>query len=267
MRCTAVILVMLICAAGASACLVPEINQRAVQWSTAIVQAKLLAEGSPVPLGQLQERQGARGALGIATIDYSYRIYTFEVTGSLDGPYKKSDKIEVVRLLENTTNPPGFCSQHLSKQGVGKEFLLLLRPLSGFMLVLPNSVKKPDVKDGMVIVHLAAMNELKPDALTNLMADIADVRTSEKRIKTQQVQQQIDAALTAADDPHAEPAIRALVRMGPKVLSQVQAAADKATANPQGQSRLYRVVGELSAPDPLVKITTHQQPGGFDRTQ
>src|SRR5206468_9891634 len=104
------------------ACLRPTMDERAVQWSTAIVKAKLLSVGPRTTLGQITERQGPRGALGQAKTTFSYRTYQFEVTESLDGPYKKGQKVPVVRIFA-VTDAPLICSQHLHQGSVKSEFL------------------------------------------------------------------------------------------------------------------------------------------------
>lgn len=232
------------------ACLRPDIDERAVQWSTAIVEAKLVKAGEKTTLGQVQERQGARGALGVATTTYFYRQYDFEVTRPMDGPYKKGDHIPVLRLFMTIENPPGICSQHLTKAAAGKEFLLLLRPLSKFELIWPNSIKKPDVKDAMIVVHLEpedANKPLPPDLGTTIVEARADARQATPK----RLQAQLAALQAAPDDAKAAPAIEALSRMGPAILPDLQQAVTKLTG--PAQTRLYQLMADLNLPDPVMK--------------
>lgn len=243
-------MVLLALAAACPACLRAEMDERAVQWSTAIVEAKLMKAGEKMPLGQLQERQGARGALGVATTSYFYRQYDFEVTRPMDGPYKNGDHIPVLRLFMTTENPPGICSQHLTKAAIGKEFLLLLRPLSKFELIWPNSIKKPDVRDAMIVIHLEAEDAGKP-LPPDLGTTIVEARADAKQATPKRIQAQIAALQSAPDDAKAAPAIEALSRMGPAVLPDLQQAAAKSTG--AAQTRLYQLLADLNIPDPVMK--------------
>lgn len=242
--------VLLMFAASCPACLRPQIDERAVQWSTAILEARLVSVGQKTTLGQLQERQGALGALGVATTTYFYRQYDFEVTRSIDGPYKKGDHVPVLRMFMTVENPPGICSQHLTKAGIGKEFLLLLRPLSQFELIWPNTIKKPDVKGAMIVVHLEPEDAAKSPA-SDLGTTIVEARADEKQATPKRIQAQIAALEAAPDDAKAQPAVEALSRMGPAALPALQQAVN--TVRGPAQFRLLQVMAELTVPDPVMK--------------
>ena len=250
------VLLGLICVANA--CMRPEMDERAVQWSAAIVQAKLVSVGPKVDLGQIQERQGFGGTLGIATTTYFYRLYQFTVTGSLDGRLTAGDKFAVIRLFSITENPTIGCAQHLSHSGIGKEFLLLLRPLSDYQMIAPNGIKKPDAKGAMTVIHLEPMDQLKEEDVKALKRRIQGVRAAEKQMSPATVQRLITSVEKARDDAGAEVSERALEHFGPKVIPAVQAAAEK--AKPNAQSRLLQVVGELTAPDPMTMLLTQPPP-------
>lgn len=249
------VLILSTAPAISSACLRPQIDERAVQWSTAIIEAKLVSIGQKTPLGKLQERQGALGALGVATTTYAYRTYDFEVTRSIDGPYKKGEHVPVLRMWMTVENPPAICSEHLVKAAVGKEFLLLLRPLSQFDLILPNAIHKPQVSGGMVVVHLEPRDD-KAAGQADLGTTIVEARGDEKQATPKRVQAQIAAAVSAPDDEKAKPAMEALSRMGPKIISDLRQAANKATG--QGQFRLQQLLAELTPPDPVMKSTEEE---------
>jgi len=246
------VLVLVTVPTVARACLRPQIDERAVQWSTAIVEAKLVSIGQRTSLGQLQERQGALGALGVATTTYAYRTYEFQVTRPIDGSYKTGDRIPVLRIWMTVENPPAICSQHLVKAAVGKEFLLLLRPLSQFELIWPNQIRKPDVSGAMVVVHLAPKDDKAADQ-GDLGTTIVEARSDERQATPKRIQAQIAAVESAADDDKDKPAMESLGRMGPKVIADLRKAADKATG--QGQFRLMQLVAELTPPDPVMKST------------
>lgn len=235
------------------ACLDPHLDDKAVQWATAVVQARFVSVGPRVELGQIQEREGFAGALGRSTTTYAYRLYDFEVTETLDGPLKKGDKFQVVRLFSRYEPPAALgCSQHLTQEGIGKEFLLLLRPLGEFHAILPNGIKKPDVPGAMYIVHLEPKDELKSDAMTDLLTRIIDARSGAQGATPARIQQQIEAVKKARSDAQAKPAITALERMGPKVIPDVQAAADSASGH--ALDRLNQVLNDLTILEPITMI-------------
>src|SRR5438552_11636574 len=96
-------------------CLRATIDERAVQWASAIVEAKLAQAGDTVDLG--------------LTPAQSYRIYIFEVLDVLDGPAKSRDKIDVLRLIGGVEEASA-CAVQLDAKSTDKSFVLLLRPLS-----------------------------------------------------------------------------------------------------------------------------------------
>lgn len=253
-------LVVLLTLAGRSrACLRPQIDERAVQWSTAIMDAKLVSIGPKMPLGQVQERQGARGALGVSTTSYFYRTYEFEVIHPIVGSYKAGDRFPVLRLWMDVQNPPAICSQHLAKAAVGKEFVLLLRPLSQFNVIWPNSVHKPDVPGAMVPVHLEPKTA-NSTADADLGEAIVEARGDERQATPARISTEIAAVLSAPDDAKAQPAMKILTRMGPKVIPDLQQAAKKAPSGP-GQFRLDQLVAELTPPDPVMKSNDEPDQG------
>lgn len=242
----------------ARACMRPEMDERAVQWSTAVVQAKLVSIGPPVDLqGQTQERQGPRGTLGVATTTYFYRVYQFEVTDPIEGLYKTGDSVPVLRMFSRSENSLLPCEQHLTKDAIGKEFILMVRPLAEFKYVVPQGVKRPDVNDAMSVVHLERADDLKPDAIAKLKQTVHSVRAGEKQITPETVQRLIKSIQKAPTDARAEPSMRALERLGPRVMGDVQTAADKAHGEPQ--ARLLRVISDLTPPDP-VNMLLNQRP-------
>ena len=94
-------------------CLRATIDERAVQWASAIVEAKLAQAGDTVDLG--------------LTPAQSYRIYIFEVLDVLDGPAKSRDKIDVLRLIGQVRRRKrdGVAEQH--RQDLRKRRSLRIR--------------------------------------------------------------------------------------------------------------------------------------------
>jgi len=188
----------------------------------------------------------------VATVSYFSRTYSFEVVRSLDGPFKTGQKVPVVRLFSKTQEPPlggGGCAQHLSPEGVGKEFLLMVRSLSEFKAVVPNGVKQPDVAGGMWVVHLEAKDSMRPEAMQQLTTTIEGVRAAEQQFDAARVDRLISQIQAAPTDAQAGPSVRALERMGTKVLPAVQAAAMKVNGAPR--TRLLAMVNEMTPPEPV----------------
>jgi len=243
----------------------PAMDERAVQWSDAIVEAKLASVGPEIKLGEVQERRGALGALGTASITYYYRLYTFDVTRSLDGPVKGGEKLPVIRLFSKTEEPavagaagpaatPSTdpCSQLLVKENVGKEFVVLNRLLSNFKAVVPNGVTPPNVKNAMWIVHLAAKDSVNSTTMDQLTSTITGVRETEAHIDPARVERLIGQIEYAQNDERAGPSIRALEKLGTKVIPTAQQAAMK--TNGAARTRLLQVVSDLTPTEPIVQV-------------
>jgi len=250
---------------SALACMRPTMDERAVQWSDAIVEAKLASIGSEVKLGEVQERRGALGALGTANITYFYRLYTFDVTRTLDGSLKAGEKLQVVRLFSKTEEPAvsgaatpapppstDSCSQLLIQQNVGKQFIVLARELSKFKAVVPNGVTPPNVKNATWIVYLASKDSINATAMEQLTSTITSVRETESHIDPARVERLIGQIEYAQNDERAGPSVRALEKLGTKVVPTVQQAAMK--TNGQARSRLLQVVSDLTPTEPIVQV-------------
>jgi hypothetical protein len=240
------------------ACLRPTMDERAVQWSTAIVKAKLLSISPKTTLGQITERQGPRGTLGQVKTVFTFRTYEFAVTESLDGPFKKGQKVPVVRIFA-VTDAPLICSQNLHQGSVGSEYLLLLRPVEAFELMMHPNIKRPE-KGSMIIVHLEPVEGLAKKAMADLGDKIVQARSGEADATPANVQRRIQTILKATDDAKAQPAMRALIQMGPKVVPAVEAA--EKNANPQATQRFSDILQELIPPDPIQRVQLTNDPTG-----
>jgi hypothetical protein len=242
---------------AASACMRPQLDERAVQWSSAIVEARLTSSGPDVKIGEVQQRQGALGVLGNTTTSYFYRVYQFQVSRVLDGSLKKGQSFPVIRLFSQAEaqglQPPGGCGAHLTGDGVGKDFLLLLTRFSDFKAIVPNGLSPPDVKGAMWIVHLDLMDSLAPGALSELQTTIASVQAARQQATPQQIDHLIGQIAGAVNDTRAGPSVRALERIGPSVVPSVQKAI-AGQADGQARNRLNLVIVDLTPPEPIVMI-------------
>jgi hypothetical protein len=254
------LLVMLPAPAAAVACMRPQMDERAVQWSSAIVEARLMSIRPDVVLGQIQERQGALGVLGVSTTTYLYRLYEFRVTRALDGELKEGQTFPVIRLFSrveqrNLLQQSGGCGQHLGPNGIGKDFLLLVRPLTQFKNIVPNGIDPPAVKNAMWVVHLGTKDSLAPSAVEELKATIQGVHAAAQQATPERVGHLISQIAAAGTDARAGPSIRALERIGPSVLPAVEKAV-ASESDPLARNRLTQIVIDLTPPQPIIMIET-----------
>jgi hypothetical protein len=231
-------------ASASNACMRLQMDDRAVQWSTAIVEAKLVSIDAPVRY--IGEHHVFKPDSGEIIMWYYYRAYHMQVTRSLDGPYKKGDSVTIVRLFWSDRGG-GACQQNLTNQSVGKEFLAMLMPVSGFKMFVPEGMTGMKVKDPMFIVHLELKETLSPTAIPELERRIASVRDAEKQIDPAQVDRLIGQIRNATNIERAGPAARALERMGPKILPKLEAGMKTMPVDAR-QSKLYEVITRISPP-------------------
>ena len=208
----AIFAVILAHAAIALACLRTTLDERAIQWSTAIVEAQLKS---------------------IGPVEGNTQTYFFAVTTSLDGPLKESDILIVERTFSDDA-PPSRCAVTLKDKLQGQQFILLLRP-GGH-------------QKQMTIVHMLNRADLDDGAMADLNAKIADVRHAEEAGIDDAIAAQVTALATAQDAVEAEGAERALLQFGPRVLPALKKQMDEPDIADAGRTRLKRVIGELTPP-------------------
>jgi hypothetical protein len=246
--------VLLLVASASKACMRLQMDDRAVQWSTAIVEAKLVSIDPPVKLEG--EVKTFRPPFGVLTSWYYYRVYHMEVTRSLDGTFKNGDSVTIVRPFWRSAQTS--CQQNLTKEGIGKEFLAMLMPVSKFKLFFPEDLTGYKLKDGMFIVHLELKETMKHGAIAELENRIANVRGAEQQIDAKQVERLIGQVKNAPAPERAGPALRALERMGPKIVPQLQDAIKNMPPNSQ-QSALLAIILRLSPPESTQGMVTGEQ--------
>lgn len=225
------------------ACMRLQMDDRAVQWSTAIVEAKLLSIEPPVRLQG--EVHTFKPPYGVLATWYYYRVYHMQVVRSLDGSLKKGDPVTIVRLFWNGQQIR--CQQNLTLDSVGKEFLAMLMPISTFKLFVPEGITGLKVKDGMFIVHLELKESLAATVIPELERRIAAVRDAEAQIDPKQVDRLIARVKDTTDPDRAAPSLRALERMGPKILPQLEAGLKLMPADAR-QAELNNVIFHVSPP-------------------
>jgi hypothetical protein len=204
-----IVIACLLCCTKAPACLRPRPDKRAVQWSTAIVHAKLRSVA-------------ARGAGG--------QEYQMEVVLVLEGPLKPGENFSAKHTIPSGNRE--MCAGPLTNDDVDKTFLVLLRP----------GAHEGDWQ----IVTTAPLDANDPTAAEAFKQLLAETRKAEASLTDDQVKAQALALADAEDDTEAQQAEDTLMDMGPKALPVVRATLESTT--PIGKRRLGKIIKELTPP-------------------
>jgi hypothetical protein len=265
----AAILATLVWAHCASACLRTIPDERAVQWSSAIVEAKLVAVGERVELAKFEVAAERRGAPK-STQTYWYRLYTFEVNESLDGTVKKGQKISVARFFGLIESPLTVCSQQITRANIGKSFVLLLRPEAdtplntGQLLQTRKDPRTPKLHQAKayVTVFVSAKDDFTADQKSDLKKTIAATRKAESAGTPAKLKQTVDQLMAANDESKVTQSRDALIAMGPKVATPLKLVMEK--QDEVGKARLEKVLAELLPPAVPIVMEKPSQTGKND---
>jgi hypothetical protein len=235
------------------ACLRSSLDDRAVEWSTLIVQCKLLSAATPVAFASAATTQPTGG----------YQVFQFQVGQCLDGQAKAGDQIQVIRFIVAGTDQTTLCGQGPLKDQIGKSFVLLLRPqdqLRWSKNRTDTDPRTPQINDlkAFVIVHLESADDLGKDGLADLKYTISDTRAAEAAFDKDDAKVQAQTLIRAADETEADQAEHALLEMGPKALGILRSVA--ANASDAGRARLNRVI-EAVSPPPITAGDEADAPG------
>jgi hypothetical protein len=239
------------------------LDQRAVQWSTLIVRARLTDIGSLLPLPATVPGSAGPGSKTDAA--FAFRIYHFEITEVLDGVTQKSQPIAVARVFSSTAGTETGSPVHFS-DSIGKSFILLLHPISDLAIGSPkDKPKSPAPARAIVdprlaglgdrtlaIVYAIANEEVTPDSLADLTHLIKDVRANEAKFSYSNATLQARTLAQASDQTEAEQAAHALGELGFKALPIIISAYN--AANEVGRARLEPVIHDMELP-PLVAVS------------
>jgi hypothetical protein len=239
-----------------------------VQWSTAIVEATLVNVGERVDLAKF-EVAAERRLAPKSTHSYWYRLYTFEVTASLDGTIRKGQKVTVARLFGRVDNPIGACSQTITRANVRKSFLLLLRPEAqtpvntGLLLAKQRDPRNEAFHQAkaFVTVFASLKDEIADDQQAELKRIIATVRKTENGLTDAKVKQACDQLVAAEEEEKVTAARKALLSLGPKAVPAIKKAMEK--LDDVGKIRLEKVITDL-APTPLPILMEKMSQTGKD---
>jgi hypothetical protein len=259
----------------ARACAREQLDAQAVQWSSQIIEAKLVGVSERVQLRALAVKPPAGGKEEISAV-YWLRVYSFEVERVIDSArnsVKPKHRIEVMRFFgkvddpnapKDAAKPAGpagpvdACSQHLTRAGLGKSFVLLLRPEQDLKMKMPPvwaDRKRPDPRDDNVhvmkayaVIHLIPKAAAPEEEVTKLRRLVAETRTAERKVPDAEVKKQIELIVKAEDDAAAEAGITALKNVGYRVVPAVKAARDKKGMKGAAKERLAKLAIEMSPP-------------------
>jgi hypothetical protein len=194
----------------APACFRPSPDKRAIQWSTAIVHAKL--------------RGVAAGGAG------GGEQYQIEVVSVLEGTPKTGQILSAKHTIPSGNRE--LCAGVLTNDDADKTFLVLLRP----------GAHEGDWQ----VVTDAPLDTADPTAAEAFKQLFAETRKAEAGLTDDQVKAQALALANAEDDTEAQQAEDTLIDMGPKALPAVRAMLDSTTS--AGKRRLEKIIKELTPP-------------------
>jgi len=230
------------------ACLRDALDDRAVQWSSEIVMAKLLVINDPQPMDPASPSQ-------------QFQTYDFAITDTYDGPGKVGDKVRVIRfILGPDSEKSSICGQAFTSTQIGKSFLLLLRPEADLVWSDRPGDTDPRTPElhalkAFVVVHLESAYDIGTDGLEDAKYTISSTRAAEAQFKADDAKVQAETMIDAADDTEESQAEHALIEMGPKVVPVLNDLASQ--ADPQARGRLQRVIRAVSPPTLLASIHQH----------
>jgi hypothetical protein len=236
---TAAVLISFLLIRPCPACLRATLDDRAVQWSSEIVLAKLAAIGDPTPMDSAATNSNIQ-----------YQTYDFEITESYDGPGKVGDKVRVIRFVDGVdSQKSSICGQTFTSSQVGKSFLLLLRPEADLRWSDDGAdPRTPEVHalKAFVVVHLESARDLGTDGLDDAKYTISSARAAEAQFKAEDARLQTQTMINAADDTEESQAEHALLEMGFKVAPILQEAMSQ--ADPGSRGRLQKILRAVSPP-------------------
>ena len=286
----AVFAVLLCCASlCARACLREEIDEKTIQWSNLIVEAKLVEVSERVEMKALAVKPPAGAKGGDISAVYWLRVYSFEVQKVIDpanGSIKPRHRIEVVRFFGKvddpgsstrpavpasspSTQPVDPCLRYLTRASIGQTFVLLLRPEQDIKMTKPpvwSDTKNLDPRDAEVhglrayaVIHLMLRPKTSEGEMNHLRAVIAQTRAAEKKAPDAEIKKHVETIVKAESDDEAEPAIAALKKVGYKVVGYVKSARDKKETPAAAKERLAKLAIELSPPPLGVLVGGHSE--------
>ena len=259
--------------APASACLRQILDEKAVQWSSVIVEARLIEVSERIELKSLVGKFASEPG-GEVRAAYWYRLYSFEVERVLDGnkdAIKPRHRLEVVRIFGKvegaatraTTRPAtqiNHCGQMIHRTDVRKHFVLLLRRESELKIRPPPvwaDPKNTDVRDGELhlhkaytVIHALERSRTTDAQIADLEKLIAATRAADKKTSDAQIKKLVATFATEKDESTTAKATDELKKIGYKSIAAVKSLRDKKETPAATKERLAKLAVELS-PTPM----------------
>ena len=198
-------------------CLTGNIDKRTVQWSTAIVQAKLSSLGTKMDLTSASSSMAPSGK----PLASAYRVVSFEITDSIDGTLQPGQTVKVIGLIGGRPGD-GMCPA-LMPESVGKKFILMLRPFGDTRIDLPDGTPLSVTPSTMVIVsQLGEGRLLMPTRFSDLKKLVGSTHDALAAVSSDTISSQVEAVAAAHDATEAEQAEKMLEDIGPMALPAIQ---------------------------------------------
>ncbi|HSI36093.1 MAG: hypothetical protein ACAI43_14390 [Phycisphaerae bacterium] len=259
----------------ASACVRAELDALAVQWASAVVEARLVevSERCEIRAVSVKAPKGADGQRGPdVTAVYWYRLYSFEVVSALDGPAKAKHRVEAIRFFGRVDDPgagkttggarpaapqAGAPCGAVTRGAVGKTFVLLLRPEQDFKMGRPpvwpdakGDLREKEIHDlkGMTVVHAIATEGMDAGRLADLKKLIAQTRAAERNLPEAELKKHVAEIALSVDAERVERAETAVRAVGYRAVGALKSARDKAESSAEGTGRVLGLIAELSPP-------------------
>jgi hypothetical protein len=222
-------------------CLHELLDARAIQWSTLIVQGKLISISAAKQMAAAATTQPS---------GWSYEIYTFQVSDVFAGP-DVTGQVRVIRFLGPDATRSDPCGQELSQQSLGNAYVLMLRPEAD--VKWSKSASEADPRDdsvhalkAYVFVHLEASDDLGSNGIADLKREIDETRAADSQFSADQAAAEARTLANAADDTEADEAEQALENMGYRAEGAVEEV--MRNVGETGKERLERVLNAISVP-------------------
>ena len=251
-------LVLLAISRPAFSCLRDGPDARAIQWSTAIVEARLTRVEEPVELARLKHAEPGKAPLEHI---YWYELYTFDVSDVLDGRgLRRAQDVKVIRFfgrVEHVNAEIIPCSQHLRREQVGQSFILLLRPERELRVEVEVTPDRPigDIRNEAVhklgayaIVNLVPREEMDPDEKGALRRLIEEVRGADRAFSAQKARRAAERVASTADAPESEAEANELLAMGPRAIPEMTRVWNNLRGPRSGRDRLQTLIVQLTPP-------------------
>ena len=221
------------------ACLTGNIDKRTIQWSTSIVQAKLVSLGTRYDIDA-----SASPASSGKPMANGYRSVSFEVTATIDGSLQTGQTFKVLGLIGGRPGD-GMCPA-LMPDSVGKKFILMLRPFESTRIDLPNGTPLNVSPNTMVIVSQLGEDDVNADTFSDLKKLVGQTHDAVAAVTSDTISSQVEAVAAAHDATEAEQAEKALEDIGPAALPALQERTKSASG--VGKTRLDRIIADVQAP-------------------